>query len=689
MKKKKNIYFPAVILIVSISLLVCAASPAQAQMPVYVALDPITTMMSAPTAVALDNYGNVYVTESNKDRLLIFSQSGNYLDMITGLDKPISVAVDDDGRIFIGNKKSGNVEVYNADLTLLFKLGSGDGEITQPNGIAVSGAGGIYVVDKKDNKVKVYNPDGSPDFSFGSPGDGNGEFNNPTSIAIDEFKGELIISDLAKTSCDFAWCFGEKDGARIQVFDMNGGFKRSFDNFYYQNDYTEGLNAKPLGLTVDGQSRIYATDAANQIVHVFESGGTLLGIILDPGSPLRTPLGITVGSTNKLYVASSNTGRVEVYGLDSYEKMNVAPLSVSFEGEEEGSDPALQSIRISNNGSLTLNWTADTNDSWITLSDTSGSAGPAAFSDISIGADLTGLTAGLYTGSVDISAGSGITERINIELTVLSSFSNSPPDADAGAQYSGYEGYAVTLDASGSSDIDGNIAYYEWDIDNDGIYNYGSTSPYQMHIFYQEGSYAIKLRVTDSYGETDGASTSAVILDSGPEADFTGDPTSGEASLTVNFSSVSIGDGPLIYIWDFDNDGNADSNDENPTHIYQDPGTYTVKMVVLDKDGDLFTLMIPDYITVNSGECLKFIKIEGKDEYCNLQDAYIAADDGDIIKSQAGDFTGSLNADLPKSVSLKGGYKTGYEEVEGITTLSGSITTGNGTLTIENFILEY
>ena len=120
MKKKKNIYFPAVILIVSISLLVCAASPAQAQMPVYVALDPITAMIDAPTAVALDNYGNVYVTESNKDRLLIFSQSGNYLDMITGLDEPISVAVDDDGRIFIGNKKSGNVEVYNDDLTLLF-----------------------------------------------------------------------------------------------------------------------------------------------------------------------------------------------------------------------------------------------------------------------------------------------------------------------------------------------------------------------------------------------------------------------------------------------------------------------------------------------------------------------------------------------------------------------------------------
>ncbi|MBI4849340.1 MAG: hypothetical protein HY808_12335 [Nitrospirae bacterium] len=44
------------------------------------------------------------------------------------------------GRIFVGNKDSRNVEVYNPGLTLLFKLGTGDGEFTQPNDMAIDSA---------------------------------------------------------------------------------------------------------------------------------------------------------------------------------------------------------------------------------------------------------------------------------------------------------------------------------------------------------------------------------------------------------------------------------------------------------------------------------------------------------------------------------------------------------------------
>jgi hypothetical protein len=110
-------------------------------MPGYERLNPITTFVNAPTAVALDTYGNVYVTESINDRLLIYSQSGEHQTFLIGLNKPISVAVDNSGRIYIGNKDSGNVEVYSADLSLLFKLytgdGSGDGEFIQPNDIAI------------------------------------------------------------------------------------------------------------------------------------------------------------------------------------------------------------------------------------------------------------------------------------------------------------------------------------------------------------------------------------------------------------------------------------------------------------------------------------------------------------------------------------------------------------------------
>jgi predicted extracellular nuclease/endonuclease I len=65
--------------------------------------------------------------------------------------------------------------------------------------------------------------------------------------------------------------------------------------------------------------------------------------------------------------------------------------------------------------------------------------------------------------------------------------------------------------------------------------------------------------------------------------DFSADVTTGEAPLTVNFTpSVTGGTEPYGYAWDFDNDDNVDSTDENPSHTYSTAGTYSVKLTVTD-----------------------------------------------------------------------------------------------------------
>lgn len=61
-----------------------------------------------------------------------------------------------------------------------------------------------------------------------------------------------------------------------------------------------------------------------------------------------------------------------------------------------------------------------------------------------------------------------------------------------------------------------------------------------------------------------------------PTGDFSADVTSGEAPLTVNFTSEMQAAG--TFAWDFGDEGT--STDENPTHIYEDPGTYTVEVLV-------------------------------------------------------------------------------------------------------------
>ena len=50
----------------------------------------------------------------------------------------------------------------------------------------------------------------------------------------------------------------------------------------------------------------------------------------------------------------------------------------------------------------------------------------------------------------------------------------------------------------------------------------------------------------------------------------------------VVFSNISSVNLNSTYFWDFDNDGNIDSTDPNPIHIFEYPGNYVVTLEVLD-----------------------------------------------------------------------------------------------------------
>ncbi len=347
---------------------------------------------------------------------------------------------------------------------------------------------------------------------------------------------------------------------------------------------------------------------------------------------------------------------------------------------------------------------------------------------------------------------------------------NNLPAANPGGPYSNIEAQAIILDGSGSSDSDGAITLYEWDINNDGTYDYNSSSPTQSHTYTQQGTYIINLRVTDNLNATNEAATTAVISDTSPIADFTASPTNGAAPLTVNFFNNSIGyDQPLTCEWDFDNNGTIDSTEWNPLYVYTNQGTYPVRLSVTDSDGSINTFTRTNYVTVtppvytltitktgsgsgavtsspagidcgidcseicNQGAtvtltaipdagftftgwtggscsgtsdctvtmnadmnitatfdtCLNLpVRIVGRGYYSTLQAAYGAAVNGDIIQSQAARFIGNLDVNLDISMTLQGGYDCNYASNTGKTRLKGNVTIGNGTFTLENFILE-
>ncbi len=86
----------------------------------------------------------------------------------------------------------------------------------------------------------------------------------------------------------------------------------------------------------------------------------------------------------------------------------------------------------------------------------------------------------------------------------LSVTEKEPPvtlEADAGGPYTIVVGNNLNLDGSNSI---GNIVLYEWDLDQDGTYDYNSsTSTYLTSFFNTSGDYSVTLRVTDDAGNTD------------------------------------------------------------------------------------------------------------------------------------------------------------------------------------------
>jgi PKD repeat protein len=115
------------------------------------------------------------------------------------------------------------------------------------------------------------------------------------------------------------------------------------------------------------------------------------------------------------------------------------------------------------------------------------------------------------------------------------------------------------------------------------------------NTFTIEGAATVYFDVSDTTGKTTSGSFNMVVY-TPPLAEFVADVTSGSPPLTVNFTSLSTGTIDA-YSWDFDGDGVEDSALQDPTHIYDIAGSYTVSLTVTCAGGSDTETKV-DYITV-------------------------------------------------------------------------------------------
>jgi PKD repeat protein len=69
-----------------------------------------------------------------------------------------------------------------------------------------------------------------------------------------------------------------------------------------------------------------------------------------------------------------------------------------------------------------------------------------------------------------------------------------------------------------------------------------------------------------------------------PTARFDAEPSTGQAPLAVSFTDTSI-NLPSAWAWDFDDDGTVDSEMQDPLHVYDQPGRYSVRLTATNVMG--------------------------------------------------------------------------------------------------------
>ena len=257
----------------------------------------------SPTAIAVDSKGSVLIADTGNGRIEKFSPSGAFLSTIESAGtehgesfQPSGIAADHAGNLYVADTSRHRVEKLAPDGTLIAEWKGPDPGFYGPRGIAIGGDNSIYVVDQGRTRIVKFSSVGGVMAVWGSKGRGDGQFDDPTSVAIDPTTNKIYVAD--------------PRNKRIQVFDSEGKFlaKWSVPEWGEPHGF-EDLAVDPK------KDRLYASSANMESVLVFDLNGKRLGSVTPkPPNKLEGPSGIALAD-HKLYVLNMGGNRVSAIDL--------------------------------------------------------------------------------------------------------------------------------------------------------------------------------------------------------------------------------------------------------------------------------------------------------------------------------------------------------------------------------------
>ncbi|MDB6025796.1 MAG: repeat containing protein [Verrucomicrobiales bacterium] len=258
-----------------------------------------------PRALALDRDDNLYVVDMT-GRVQKFSPDGKFLMFWqmpqTVRGNPKGMSRDGNGNIIVVEPHYWRVNHFTTEGKLVTQWGehgTNAGQLAFPRGVAVNSHGEVFVSEyEMAERVQRFAPDGKKFLSsFGSAGDGAGEFNRAESLGIDSHD-RIYVAD----SCNH----------RIQVFSPEGKFLRS----YGKAGNKPGELSYPYDVRVDASGLQFVCEFGNSRVQIFDANDQPIEILGGPGgapAQFSNPWSLALDSKGNLYVADSMNHRVQKF----------------------------------------------------------------------------------------------------------------------------------------------------------------------------------------------------------------------------------------------------------------------------------------------------------------------------------------------------------------------------------------
>ncbi|HBO69146.1 MAG TPA: hypothetical protein DD658_02970 [Deltaproteobacteria bacterium] len=256
-------------------------------------------VLRSPLSIVRDGKtGDLIVSSFESGEVVILDKGGALVNRIgaeTGLVTPYGVALDNAGRIYVGEVRTGFLKVFSpggilADEIDLSKMMD---RTVSPGRITLGGDDRVYVADLNGNEILILTS-----------------------------RGDFLRS---VGRFDYLQKAGKADGGRIvgisaqgkavRIFDENGTLVRSFGD---HGDSSDRNMSFPTGFAVDAKGRLWIADPFQHRLKVFSLAGEFLfnfGRVEETteSGGFFFPVDLCFGEKGELFVLEKGAERIQVF----------------------------------------------------------------------------------------------------------------------------------------------------------------------------------------------------------------------------------------------------------------------------------------------------------------------------------------------------------------------------------------